>query len=386
VNINTIYDKEIFQALLNAQQSNAFTDTTTAGVTAVFNQLMYLRTAGAWQKPTDPFAPGPQDRPFRSTATGYSAKGSDLQHPSNQIGINDTMLRNFSVKADQTQGGQPDPSGGGTGPITGRLVQQLSGVVPNISDADPQNTINPYWKYQMITKLFNNVTTRSNVFAVWVTVGFFKVTDDTTAPPKLGAEIGKAEGRNIRHRMFAIVDRSNLTVQSNGPDGFGTPGGAPIFLKGNLYIPDPGIFNAANPPTPPVVVSGAVYDQTTKSLYGSCEGIPWRIVAQSGTQSGTQLIIGYADPAAQYGNSMTQFQTGVTQINPPDSTTGAPPTIQIGLPANMPSPFLINVPYSNDPNNPQLAPPNNFPGNPGPQTRFSPRDFPWIVRHISILN
>src|SRR5262249_17934946 len=38
------------------------------------------------------------------------------------------------------------------------------------------------------------------------------VTDPTTRPAKLGPEIGRAENRHTRHRLFAVVDRTNLTV------------------------------------------------------------------------------------------------------------------------------------------------------------------------------
>ena len=117
-------------------------------------------------------------------ATGIEAP--NVQHP-NGLGINNTLLRQFVG---------PDPRR--------RLLQPQIPVDEN----DPSS--HPYIQYELLNKIYNNVTNRSNVFAVWVTVGFFEVNDENTRPVRLGAELGSAEGRQVRHRMFAIVDRSSM--------------------------------------------------------------------------------------------------------------------------------------------------------------------------------
>jgi hypothetical protein len=70
------------------------------------------------------------------------------------------------------------------------------------------NAASEYEKTESLRKVMNNITFTSNVFAVWVTVGFFEV----DAANQVTQEIGKSENRHLRHRMFAIVDRSQLVL------------------------------------------------------------------------------------------------------------------------------------------------------------------------------
>ena len=76
-----------------------------------------------------------------------------------------------------------------------------------------QTARNPYFQYQAQTRLGNLVTNRSNVFAIWVTVGYFEAlpTLPSAANPdgyQLGPEKGSDNGSVERHRAFYIFDRS----------------------------------------------------------------------------------------------------------------------------------------------------------------------------------
>jgi hypothetical protein len=222
VNLNTVWDPETLRALCDPQPGNQFT---AADVDAVFARLLALRTPDG--------TPGPDDRPFLGMAVGVSPAPDDPEYPGGTpplfprgSGINDTLFRSAVA---------------GGGPDTPRLFQ-------------PPGASHPYLRAELLTKIANHVTTRSNVFSVWCTVGFFEVTDDTAWPVKLGAEIGRAEGRAVRHRFFAIVDRTNLSA-------FGTTSKAPASAP-------------AGPAGAPAATSGTADN-----------GRPWRI------QPGSVLVI-----------------------------------------------------------------------------------------------
>src|SRR5439155_6914705 len=94
--------------------------------------------------------PGPNDRPFWPLSVGTIPPGGQFPHGG---GIHETFLRLLA----------------------------------------PSGTGHPYLDRELLTKISNHLTTRSNVFAVWLTVGFFEVTYDSTRPGKLGAKLGRTE-------------------------------------------------------------------------------------------------------------------------------------------------------------------------------------------------
>jgi hypothetical protein len=128
----------------------------------------------------------------------------------------------------------------------------------NDEDFSPTRAILPigatagttYQKYELLSKAVNQLTTRSNTFAVYLTVGYFEVKNpgpyNDTNRPILGRELGTDLGAVTRHRFFSVIDRTNLTVEQTGPATL-RQGQAPIFLK---YEPDLSVPPGYNPATP----------------------------------------------------------------------------------------------------------------------------------------
>jgi hypothetical protein len=220
-NINTIWDPEVFLGLVDAQPGNTFYNTNAKlGNPDYYAQLLFNQML-AYRSPTG--APTLGDQPFKSFGTTIAAGGDALD--ANSLiakalpiprGINDTILGSPLGQALYIQN-----------PLTLFGATQQPLFVPQVQPSvagQPPPYPHPYQQMELLTKLHNNVTTHSNTFAVFLTIGFFEVTDETTRPVKLGPEINAAQGTNIRHRVFALVDRTNMEV-------FGQPVTLPVAIN-----------------------------------------------------------------------------------------------------------------------------------------------------------
>lgn len=299
ININTIWDEETFLALCDPQNVNNRFSVDEAK--AVYQRMRQARTPGG--------SPGQNDRPFRGYAAPLAAPG-DSQYPLG-CGINDTLLR----------ANPANPS---------KLLFE--------NDPGPGHD-HPFFRYDLVTKIGNQATSRSNVFAIWLTVGFFEVLDDgfgsagpLNRPPRLGAEIGRLEGRHVRHRMFAVIDRTNLTIDPARP---GQQGPRPFFIDAETAVPAPGEARI-----------------TVPALQGRYEELAWKI------EVGSQLVVD-AGP--------NQETVQVTAIDP-----GVPPAFTARFAKKHAAGFAVS---------------NATLGNPGPQTRFDPRHpaYSGVVRYFSVI-
>lgn len=204
INLNTLYDQEVFQALLDRKPINVFTDTSGNDVGKEFQRLYAARQKTFFTDAVRPMLGGLRNVP--DPITGYNTVQEDTpllplsagDAPNSGLGIGRTMLQpasNNTIAENGTTAPRLDPRN--------RLFE--TGFYENPPGTFTPIT-NPLERFDVLSKLYNNATTRSNTFAVWLTIGFFEVDDSGV----LGAELNQVDGRNTRYRFFAVVDRSVL--------------------------------------------------------------------------------------------------------------------------------------------------------------------------------
>src|SRR5258708_29549751 len=131
---------------------------------------------------------------------------------------------------------------------------------------------------------------------------------DETNRPILGKELGTDEGTTTRNRFFAVIDRTNLTLELSANGATGKQAAPPVFFdyqpnvplangvgpSGYNVIPDPDLFPANQPPGPPkpaglssvacrIPASSQVLGSPTKTVQASgyYDGTPWTIADHS---------------------------------------------------------------------------------------------------------
>lgn len=211
VNINTITSPKVWQGVINDVNSPPRDDMTTWGEVMNSRRGYALTTSNLFEM--NPAYPTRFASPFRTSAGFYlvpdiSASGKSFQTDIIKTEVNATILRADGVPETANPAAASNP---------------LFRLTNYYNFNDP--TRNLYFRYQPLHRLDNMLTTRSNVYKVWVTVGYFEVTAAPTGKPKiypdgfqLGQELGSDTGDVTRHRSFYMIDRSIPVGFKRGED------------------------------------------------------------------------------------------------------------------------------------------------------------------------
>ena len=301
--------------------------------------------------------PGPNDRPFRSL--GHAANGAlpTSFYPAEKNGISSTPLN-------------------------------------GVFDLTQQS--NPYNKASLLRKMHNNLTTTSETYEVYLTVGFFDVLNSGpyyTAPnyvtPQLGKEVFRDVPGDTRHKYFAVVDRTNLSIDPNsatltavnGNPVYSTrkQGAKPVFTDVVSFTPSvatPTLAELKFTASAGFLGQGVTirYDQTPDETNDFPVVVGTRLKIGTGVNA-EWVQVSAVNGTVTAGGTLFDTNTGVATVTV---------TRNIGLPV---SPTVLAAPYLISPlpvgvgagQYPELPthPPgsaisNVLLGNPGPQPGFDP--------------
>jgi hypothetical protein len=210
ININTIFDNDIWGAINKGYPAANSTS---------FANAVWLSRQGYGTATTDLLQlsanyPSRFANPFRSkylTGTLFVDPMPKDQTPlDSQTGEPTTSnLRKDSVESTLLRSYPTNPSA----PLFAYNPYPLTPPNQRLTECYKGPFRNPVFRYEGLKRLPNLLTTRSNVFALWITIGYFEVTPGTITPAvpdgyRLEREIGAQTGEIRRHRAFYLIDRS----------------------------------------------------------------------------------------------------------------------------------------------------------------------------------
>ena len=224
VNLNTIPDEDVYRGMMHGEATPMGGPNVHPGPTWDNFRDSRRGYAGGGTLELDDNAPTFFENPFRSPDAGDLVPLMGMTRE----GVECSLLRSDDIDGVSTATDEP-------------LFASKSTMPHNSAER------NSYFRYQPMSRLANLTTTRSNVYAVWVTIGFFEVEE---APEKdtlfrtindpgnvlsqaeldslyanvypdgymLGKEAGIETGDVVRMREFAVVDRSIPVAFEPGED------------------------------------------------------------------------------------------------------------------------------------------------------------------------
>lgn len=186
ININTIFDYQEWLAI--AKGFPAYSDTGFFD-TFVTSRRGYVANASTYGNYPTIF-----NSPFRGGAAADLAVNLPAFGDYRRSGVESGLLRPHPTAVSLTSADRP-------------LF-----AFPSTNGFD-NTSRNPYFALKGINRLSNMVSTQSNVYAMWITVGYF-YTEPTAVSAvhpeglRLAQEVGSDQGTVERHRAFYLIDRS----------------------------------------------------------------------------------------------------------------------------------------------------------------------------------
>lgn len=366
ININTIQDKRVWDALFDSQPGHGFTQTDVDNMWTALIQTrtrnMAARMNASGTQLTDS-SPNTYLTPIPGTTIYDANADNDGANPYDRPFL---PLGAATITAPgSTFGTTASAFAGGIG-RQDTILRSTNGVDPTIWFGAA--TDHPYQRAEALRKILNNTTTVSNVFAVWATVGYFEVTTPAGTAPEAeqwGKEFYLEIPGDMRQRLFAIVDRTQLGLDPVGLSA-ATKVIQPAQNRPFFTTVESNVAASATPTT--INIAAVSGDATAVQVYS--DGVPVNIVPSATPTVLSTLVIGSGADQEIVNVTAVSFTPAMPAATPP---TTAYATLTV---ASLAKDHRIGTCVS-----------NIVPGNPGPQNIPLPTDdfspFRTVIPHWS---